>query len=177
MRLLQEYILEKFKISKDTKGELLKEGDPIVKVCFFVDTSTPDLQIGGATCKHVIFEKIKNNRIYFNPDSEVKYYDYEDTIFINDKGFYEVKGHEYSKLYSLAVYLDKDTAIDCIEKLIPFYPDNPSEKEIDCNKIKSILENYFDTFTKLPDTFSLSFALRRQSKNWLQKLKKDLEAL
>ena len=184
---LSKYITEKFKITKSTKGVIFEKGDPMVRFSFFLFASSGKVKfdIGGNECEYYRFGNIENNRIYFKSHSSGltdlgfrNYYDYEQEIFINDKNFYEVSGKTVSNSKLIAIYLDKQSSIELIEKLISIYPNYIIKSEFikkeDCNKINKILKDYFDSSTELPKEFIPG---DNSIKSKIEELKKELEKL
>ena len=78
----------------------------------------------------------------------------------------------------IAIYLDKQSSIELIEKLISIYPNYIIKSEFikkeDCNKINKILKDYFDSSTELPKEFIPG---DNSIKSKIEELKKELEKL
>ena len=180
---LTVYILEKFKISRETKSVpySFKQGDIMLRVCFYNYKSSGDsyFEIGGSRGNCFGFGSRDEKRFYFsqtaNPSDYNDFYSSEDSYFINDKLHYEINtvNKEETKLNCL--YLDRESALELLKELLPVYPKPTSSIESDGveeDKINSILKKYFDESTKLPDKYLIR---RSHRKNTIENIYKYLQ--
>jgi len=171
MKLLSNYILEKFKISKDiTNQEEYKPGDYLLRV--FVsnvkylqkDKDTDKLfaiELGTSNNALSIFSRLDDNGFYFinHKNSREDRYDYEMKHEINSNGYLEfdnVTKSVYS-FKSISLYLKKDIALEFLNKILN-----------DRNNIKKYIFDYFDK--KYEKYFDLSLLYVNESTDSIEKL-------
>ena len=124
MNNLKEYIIEKFKINKDTikssKSHLFKKGDPIYRLS--IRTSDWLFTIGfNRLPKLVFFIRKKENRVCFlsnKPGQEEAWFTGESVLIENNNSFYEAYGRNKADIPIMSVYLNCEDAIYVLENIL-----------------------------------------------------------
>lgn len=155
MKTINNYILEKFKISKNIKNSapLFKKGDKLLYV-FIEDFEDED------TCEVITFlrfhlgysfEKIENKTLYLLEDDN---YEHSFEVFLNKNGYYEIEKNEalygcngvFIPFIDAKDFIKDFIKIDDIEKFVknklPEYMEN-------IHKTDSISTSPIDSFKKI----------------------------
>lgn len=155
MKQLNDYIIEKFKISKDiTNQEEYEEGDYLLRV--FISNSNYknynesgllySIEIGLSNNALAIFSELKENKfIFINHKTGTKdHYDYEMKYEINSNGYLEfdnVTKPAYYSFKSISLYLKPNVALNFLNEILN---DKSNIKKYIFNYVDKKYEKYFD---------------------------------
>lgn len=155
MKKLNSYIIEKFKINKDTKVtyDEFKRGDPIMRIAVFsYKSNVSKLEINNI----IYFYEILDGRIKFSilkDKNVIDSYPFEGNMFINSNGYLEFTG-ESSIWNGYVIYLPKEKAIKFLKDIA-----------LNFDKEKDKINEYFDK----DDLFN-SLTIRGYDKDNIKKL-------